>query len=66
LTTSRVRQIVKEAANKAGILKFYPHLLRHHCGTHLAELGYSDDFISKFLGHEDPKTTRRYYLHNDR
>lgn len=58
----RVQQIVKEVAKDAGITKrVYPHLLRHTMAQHLADQGMPENLLQRFLGHEKPETTQRYY-----
>jgi integrase/recombinase XerD len=58
----RVQQIVKEAADHAGIAKrVYPHLLRHTMAQYLADRGMPENLLQKFLGHERPETTQIYY-----
>ena len=57
----RVQQIVKEVAERAGIVKrVYPHLLRHSVATTLLERGMPIDQIQKFLGHSKLETTQIY------
>lgn len=58
----RLQQIVKEVAHEAGITKnVYPHLLRHTMAQLLADRGMPENLLQKFLGHERPETTQRYY-----
>ncbi len=57
----RIQQIVKAAAEGAGIKKrVYPHLLRHSVATTLLERGMPIDQIQKFLGHSKLETTQVY------
>lgn len=58
----RIQQIVKEAAEEAGIEKrVYPHLLRHTMAQRLADRGMPENLLQRFLGHDHPATTQVYY-----
>ena len=52
--------IVSKAAERAGLGKVTPHMLRHSCGYYLANKGYDNRLIQDYLGHRDPKHTARY------
>ena len=61
LTTTRVWQIVKEQARRAGLeTNVYPHLLRHSFATHLLGNGADLRIIQEMLGHADISTTQVY------
>ena len=56
-----VQQIVKRAAQKAGISRrVTPHTLRHCFATHLLDRGTDVRYIQELLGHKDIKTTLVY------
>lgn len=61
LTTRTIQQIIKKAAQKAGINKnVTPHTLRHSFATHLLEDGENLFMIQQLLGHKNLETTRIY------
>ena len=61
LTTSRIWQIIKKHARRAGLEKnVYPHLLRHSFATHLLGNGADLRIIQEMLGHADISTTQVY------
>jgi len=61
LTTTRIWQIVKKHAKRAGLeANVYPHLLRHSFATHLLSNGADLRIIQEMLGHADISTTQLY------
>lgn len=66
LTRVMVFNIIKQAANLAGIEKqISPHTLRHSYATHLIEAGANIRQVQELLGHESISTTE-VYTHLDR
>jgi len=56
-----ITQVIKQAAQKAGIKKrVYPHILRHSFATHHLEQGTDLRYIQELLGHASIKTTEIY------
>lgn len=60
LSDRSVRQIVKNAAEVAGLRHVNPHMLRHSCGFHLRERGHDQRMIQEYLGHASPESTAIY------
>lgn len=61
LTDRSVRNIVRRAAEKAGLgILVHPHMLRHSCGYKLANDGVDTRAIQAYLGHRSIQHTVRY------
>lgn len=58
---SSVRRALNVSAEKAGVGKVSPHMLRHSAAVHMAEGGIPMEEIAQFLGHNDVNVTRRVY-----
>lgn len=60
LTTRQIRNVVRNAAKKAGLGEVSPHWLRHCHATHSLDNGAPIHKIQKNLGHSSIATTGRY------
>ena len=58
----RLDQLIKQYCEVAGIraAKAHMHVLKHSCGTRLAEMGESAHFIQDHLGHVNSQSTDVY------
>lgn len=53
---------LKKVAKEYGREGFTPHNLRHSAASNLYQMGFSEADIGEWLRHEDPSTTRKYYI----
>jgi integrase/recombinase XerD len=61
MVASRVWQIVREAAQRAGIVgNVSPHWFRHSHASHALERGASVALVRDTLGHSSLQVTSRY------
>jgi type 1 fimbriae regulatory protein FimB len=59
-TRPAVNYFVREAGERGGLGRVWPHMLRHSCGFALANKGADFRVIQDYLGHRDPRHTVRY------
>ncbi|CDO36014.1 MULTISPECIES: tyrosine-type recombinase/integrase [Novosphingobium] len=52
------------ACKRAGLIDVTPHVLRHTCGTWMAQRGVPLHLIGGWLGHKDARTTALYAHHH--
>jgi type 1 fimbriae regulatory protein FimB len=60
MTRQAVNYLLREAGERAGLGRVWPHMLRHSCGYALANKGADFRVIQDYLGHRDPRHTTRY------
>lgn len=61
MTDSAVRQLFGRLCRRAGLARaVHPHMLRHSCGTELAEAGAPIDVVQALLGHASITSTHTY------
>ena len=67
ITRQRLDQLIKKYCKLAKIApeKAHMHVLKHSCGTHLAERGAAADEIQDWLGHRSSSSTD-IYMHFSR
>lgn len=64
-TRQGVGKILKRMAERHNLPDCSPHKFRHSIASHAARNGRSSDEIAKLLGHADPKTAHKYYIHQN-
>lgn len=60
LSAKGAHQMLARACQKAGILDFHYHDLRHTCGSWLTQAGVPSLIVQEVLGHRTAGMTRRY------
>ncbi len=63
LTTRSVQQLFKQLSTQADLARRFdlsPHSLRHYFANGLLDFSGNLALVQEALGHQDPKTTRRY------
>lgn len=61
---AKMKRSFRTACDRAGLGDVTPHVLRHTCGTWMAQAGVSLSEIAGWLGHTDAETTRLYAHHH--
>lgn len=59
-STELLAELVREHAEKAGLPRITPHVLRHCCATHMLARRAGLRHLQQLLGHASTETTRRY------
>lgn len=60
LTRKAAADLLARLGARTGITGLHPHALRHSAATNALEAGVDLQKVQDFLGHADPRTTRRY------
>ena len=60
MTRQAVNYLIREAGERAGLGRVWPHMLRHSAGYALSNRGRDFRLIQDFMGHRDPRHTTRY------
>ena len=60
MTRQAVNYIIREAGERAGLGRVWPHMLRHSAGYALSNKGHDFRLLQDFMGHRDPRHTSRY------
>jgi type 1 fimbriae regulatory protein FimB len=59
MTRQAVNYLIREAGERAGLGRVWPHMLRHSCGFALANNSADFRVTQDYLGHRDPRHTTR-------
>jgi len=60
LTRQAVNYLLREAGERAGLGRVWPHMLRHSAGYALCNKGHDFRLLQDFMGHRDPRHSSRY------
>jgi type 1 fimbriae regulatory protein FimB len=60
MTRQAVNYLIREAGERAGLGRVWPHMLRHSAGYALSNKGHDFRLLQDFMGHRDPRHTSRY------
>jgi integrase/recombinase XerD len=60
LSSSRVSNIIRQYARRAGVNDIHVHSFRHYCATQLIKNGVNVRVVQQILGHSDINTTMIY------
>ncbi len=60
MTRQAVNYLIREASERAGLGRVWPHMLRHSAGYALSNKGHDFRLLQDFMGHRDPRHTSRY------
>ena len=52
--------VIRQAGERAGLGRVWPHMLRHSAGYALSNKGHDFRLLQDFMGHRDPRHTSRY------
>ena len=54
MTRQAVNYLIREAGERAGLGRVWPHMLRHSAGYALSNKGHDFRLLQDFMGHRDP------------
>ena len=60
MTRQAVNHLIRQAGERAGLGRVWPHMLRHSAGYALSNKGHDFRLLQDFMGHRDPRHTSRY------
>lgn len=59
----RLRDVMRQTCERAGLPLLSPHALRHSAGTFLISRGHDPVSVAALLGHAQTSTTLNFYAH---